>query len=178
MVQGAKESGVIMREGVRVAGVQSANEGCRVTFRKEGKTEDLHARFVIGADGAASVVRRSIFPELKVRFSGPVRECYRGALDLERDIFHWFFPKGLPRPRFNVNHKDDVFLIEGSGLRELRSEIGKTLSLYGFDPDSEPIWTDGCAIALLHDDLLSGAFKPAVIGSYRFTKNPQKGYGF
>ena len=161
MVQGALKSGVIMRQGVRVSGVASENEGCRVNLRKEGKTEALRARFIIGADGAASVVRRSIFPELKVRFSGPIRECYRGELDLEKDIFHWFFPKSLPRPRFNVNHKDDTFLIEGSGLRELRKEIGETLSLYGFDPHSKPEWTDGCAIALLHNDLLSGAFKPA-----------------
>jgi flavin-dependent dehydrogenase len=161
MVQGALKSGVIMREGVRVSSVASGNKSCRITLRKEGKTEELRARFIIGADGATSVVRRSIFPELKVRFSGPIRECYRGALDLEKDIFHWFFPKSLPRPRFNVNHKDDAFLIEGSGLRELRKEIGETLSRFGFDPDSKPEWTDGCTIALLHDDLVSGAFKPA-----------------
>ncbi|HKI48544.1 MAG TPA: hypothetical protein VKA69_04415, partial [Desulfobacteria bacterium] len=67
----------------------------------------------------------------------------------------------LPRPRFNVNHKDDVFLIEGSGLRELRKEIKETLAPYGFDPHSQPLWKDGCAIALLHDDLLSGVFQPA-----------------
>ena len=165
MVQGALKSGVIMREAVRVSRVTSENQDCRVTLRKEtGKeagAEELRARFVIGADGAASVVRRSIFPGLKVRFSGPIREYYRGALDLEKDIFHWFFPKGLPRPRFNVNHKDNGFLIEGSGLRELRKEIGETLSRYGFDRNGKPEWTDGCAIALLHDDLLSDAFKPA-----------------
>lgn len=161
MIQSALESGVILREGVRVLSVVSENENCRITLRKESKTEELRARFIIGADGATSVVRRSIFPELKVRFSGPIRECYRGELDLEKDIFHWFFPKNLPRPRFNVNHKGDVFLIEGSGLRELRKEIGETLSRYGFDPDNKPQWTDGCAIAMLHDDLLSGIFKPA-----------------
>jgi menaquinone-9 beta-reductase len=161
MVQGAVKSGVILREGVRVSGIKTENGGCRVILKKEGKTENLHARFVVGADGAASVVRRSIFPKLKVRFSGPIRECYGGALDLPKDIFHWFFPKSLPRPRFNVNHKDDVFLIEGSGLSELRGEIGKTLSPYGFDLDTTPIWKDGCTIALLHDDLLSGTFKPA-----------------
>jgi len=161
MVQGARKSGVIMREGHRVAGVKFVNGGCRVTLLKEGKTEDVHARFVIGADGGASVVRRSIFPTLKVRYSGPIRECYRGALDLEKDFFHWFFPKCLPRPRFDVNHKDGVFLIEGSGLRELRNEIGETLSRYGFHPESTPEWKDGCAVALMHDQLLSGAFKPA-----------------
>jgi len=161
MVQGAVKSGVILRDNIRVSNLTSANEGCRVTLRKKGKTEELRARFVIGADGAASVVRRSIFPGLKVRFSGPTREYYRGALDLEKDIFHWFFPKGLPRPRFNVNHKDNGFLIEGSGLRELRKEIGEILSRYGFDRNDKPAWTDGCVIALLHDDLLSDAFKPA-----------------
>jgi menaquinone-9 beta-reductase len=162
MVRGALNSGVIMREGARVFSVTSENGDCRVTLRKEtGETEELSSRFVIGADGGTSVVRKSLFPELKVRYSGPIRECYRGALDLEKDIFHWFFPKGLPRPRFNVNHKGDVFLMEGSGLRELRREIGEALSPFGFDPDSKPEWTDGCAIALLHDELLSGAFKPA-----------------
>ncbi len=160
VVQGAVKSGVKLKEGVRVAGIKPVNGGCRVILEKGGKTEALHARFVIGADGAASVVRRSIFPELKVRFSGPIRECYRGALDLPKDFFHWFFPKSLPRPRFNVNHKDDVFLIEGSGLRKLRGEIAKTLLRYGFNPDTKPIRTDGCAIALLHDNLLSGAFQP------------------
>jgi len=161
MVQGAVKSGVILKDGVRVSGIKAENGNCRVALKKEGKTENLYARFVIGADGATSVVRRCIFPELKVRFSGPIRECYEGALDLPRDIFHWFFPKSLPRPRFNVNHKDDGFLIEGSGLSELRGEIGKTLLPYGFEPETKPIWKDGCTIALLHEDLLKGAFKPA-----------------
>ncbi len=161
MVQGAVKSGVTLKDGVRVAHITPKKEGCRVTLQKGEKTEELHARFIIGADGGASMVRKSIFPELKVRFSGPLRECYRGALDLDKNFFHWFFPKNLPRPRFNVNHKDTVFLIEGSGLRELRKEIGEFLSRYGFDPDAQPLWKDGCVIAVLHDDLLSGAFQPA-----------------
>ncbi|MFC1836522.1 hypothetical protein ACFL2Q_17660, partial [Thermodesulfobacteriota bacterium] len=66
------------------------------------------------------MVRTSAFPALKVRYSAPIRECHRGALDLDKSYIHWFFPKGRQRPRFNVNHKDDVFLIEGSGIKELR----------------------------------------------------------
>jgi flavin-dependent dehydrogenase len=161
MVQGAVNAGAELRDGVRFAGMETGADGCRVILTKKGKSETVNARFIIGADGAASIVRKSLFPDLKVRFSGPIRECYKGALDLPKDIFHWFFPKELPRPRFNVNHKGDVFLIEGSGLRELRQEIGETLAPYGFDPDSKPLWKDGCTIALLHGELLSGAFRPA-----------------
>ena len=161
LAQGAVKSGAKLRDGVRLNGMEIKQDGCRVTLQNGRETETLNARFVIGADGASSLVRRSLFPDLKVRFSGPIRECHKGSLDLPKEIFHWFFPKNLPRPRFNVNHKGDVFLIEGSGLRELRKEIGETLSPYGFNPDVEPIWKDGCAIALLHEDLLSGTFKPA-----------------
>jgi flavin-dependent dehydrogenase len=161
MVQGAVNAGAELRDGVRLAGMETETGGCRVVLRENGKSETLKARFVIGADGATSLIRRTLFPDLKVRFSGPLRECYRGELNLPRDIFHWFFPKNLPRPRFNVNHKGDVFLIEGAGLRELRQEIGEVLSPYGFDPESRPLWKDGCTIALLHEELLSGAFRPA-----------------
>ena len=132
----------------------------RITIRQGGVTEELQARFVIGADGAISVVRKSLFPELKVRYSAPIRECYRGSLDLEKEFIHWFFPKGGPRPRFNVNHKNDVFLIEGSGIKELRREIDGTLGRYGFRPGAKPAWKDGCAIAVLHEQLRSKTFVP------------------
>lgn len=161
MVQGAVKAGVVLKDNARVSGMQLENGRCRMTLKTEGVDESVSARFVIGADGASSVIRRLLFPDHKVLFSGPIRECYRGSLDLPKDVFHWFFPKNLPRPRFNVNHKGDVFLIEGSGLKELRREIGETLSPYGFDPNIRPVRKDGCTIALLHEDLLSGAFKPA-----------------
>ena len=162
LVKRAEASGVILEAGARVVGVVQEESSLRVIIRNQRETQELKARFVIGADGATSVVRRTTFPKLKVPYSGPVRECYRGSLDLDRDYIHWFFPKGLPRPRFNVNHKNDLFLIEGSGIRELSEEIRDTLSPYGFDPESKPLWKDGCAIAMLHDPLISGTFEPAM----------------
>ncbi len=160
MVQGAVSSGAMLKDGFRVAKMEMGDGGCRVTLHGKEDREGLKARFVIGADGASSLVRRSLFPNLKVRFSGPIRECYQGALDLPRDIFHWFFPKHLSRPRLGVNHKGNLFLIEGSGLREVGQDIEKILSPYGFHPDSKPIQRDGCNVALLHEELLSGAFRP------------------
>ena len=161
MVQRAKEAGVIVRDGLRVVRVISEDGACFVIGREDGSTEAFPARFVVGADGGTSIVRRSIFPQIKVRYSVPIRECYRGTLELEKNVIHWFFPKGRPRPRFNVNHKDHVFLIEGSGIPDLRREIGETLAPYGFHPQGKAEWKDGCAIALLHEQLLSRAFVPA-----------------
>ena len=162
LVKQAEASGVMLEAGARVVDVVQKESSLRVIIRSQRETKELKAQFVIGADGATSVVRRTTFPKLKVPYSGPVRECYRGSLDLDRDYIHWFFPKGLPRPRFNVNHKDDVFLIEGSGIRELSEEIRGTLLPYGFDPENRPLWKDGCAIAMMHDPLISGAFEPAM----------------
>jgi menaquinone-9 beta-reductase len=161
LVSRAKASGVVIEEGARVDRVVAEDGYYTVITQHQGIPGEIRARFVIGADGATSVVRRSIFPDLLVRYSGPVRECYSGALNLDKNFIHWFFPRGLPRPRFNVNQKNDVFLIEGAGIRELGSEITETLLPYGFTSESKPIWKDGCAIALLHEPLLSGAFQPA-----------------
>ncbi len=162
LVKQAEASGVTLETRARVVDVVQEENSLRVIIQSRNQTQELKAQFVIGADGATSVVRRTTFPNLKVPYSGPVREGYRGSLDLERDYIHWFFPTGLPRPRFNVNHKDDLFLIEGSGIRELSEEIRDTLLPYGFDPENKPLWKDGCAIAMLHDPLISGTFEPAM----------------
>ncbi|MFH1082405.1 MAG: NAD(P)/FAD-dependent oxidoreductase [Pseudomonadota bacterium] len=157
----AADAGVEIRDKTRVAGVFQDNGECMLTLEdREGKIK-LRSRFLIGADGATSVVRRSLFPELRVRYSSPIRECYKGSLEIERDYCHWFFPKSLPRPRFDINHKGDFFLIEGSGIRELRTEIRQTLADYGFSGRAEPVRTDGCAIAVLHNELAARVFTPA-----------------
>jgi flavin-dependent dehydrogenase len=161
MNQQAQRAGVVIWDGAKVIRVTQMNGGCIVMVEKGKNQLELSTRFVIGADGASSAIRKCLFPQLKVGFSVPVRECYRGSLDLAKDYFHWFFPKSRPRPRFNLNHKGDVFLIEGSGIKELRSEINQILGLYGFDPDAKPLWKDGCLIPRLHDALISGAFSPA-----------------
>jgi flavin-dependent dehydrogenase len=157
----AQEKGAQIWDGVKVIRVIQTDGKCTVSFEREQIREELEADFVIGADGAGSAVRKSIFPELKVRYSVPIRECYEGSLDLDKNYFHWFFPRSRPRPRFNVNHKGDFFIIEGSGIKELKPEIIQTLAKYGLNPGTEPLWKDACLIPRLHDGLISGSFSPA-----------------
>ncbi|MBW2582896.1 MAG: NAD(P)/FAD-dependent oxidoreductase [Deltaproteobacteria bacterium] len=161
MIRIAQQDGVEIRDGTRVIQVNQKAGVCTVTMIQGKTQQELESRFVIGADGSASAVRKSLFPLLKVQYSVPMRECYDGALDLEKDYFHWFFPKYRPRPRFGLNHKGDCFLIEGSGIKELRNEIIQILAEYGFNPKSKAIWKDGCLIPRLHEALITGAFSPA-----------------
>jgi flavin-dependent dehydrogenase len=161
MIQRAQENGVEIRDGVLVTRVEQAYGVCTTTLIQQKSRQELKSRFVIGADGAASVVRKSLMPQLKVVYSVPVRECYEGALNLAKDYFHWFFPKCRFRPRFGLNHKGDCFLIEGSGIKALRNEIIPILMKYGFNPERKSLWKDGCLIPRLHEALISGAFSPA-----------------
>jgi flavin-dependent dehydrogenase len=161
MIQMAQEDGVEIWEGAKVIGVNQKAGACTVTIMQGKTPQELKSRFVIGADGGASAVRKSLFPLLKVQYSVPIRECYEGTLDLEKDYFHWFFPKCRSRPRFGLNHKGNCFLIEGSGIKELRNEINQILAPYGFNPDKIALWKDGCLIPRLHEALISGSFSPA-----------------
>ena len=161
MNEEAIKKGVKIKDRTRVVAVSHEDRRCNLIIEDEEGRKRFRTQVLIGADGGTSVVRRSLFPTLKVSYSSPVRECYKGSLDIERDYCHWFFPKSLPRPRFDINHKGDFFLIEGSGIRELRKDIRLTLADYGFSIKAQPLWKDGCAIPLLHKDLITGAFSPA-----------------
>ena len=161
MIQIAQKDGVEIWDGAKVIQVNQTAGVCTVTMMRGKTPQELKSRFVIGADGGASAVRKSLFPLLKVQYSVPIRECYEGALDLEKDYFHWFFPKYRARPRFGLNHKSDCFLIEGSGIKELRNEINQILAKYGFNPKSQALWKDGCLIPRLHEALITGSFSPA-----------------
>lgn len=157
----AQDAGAQIWDGVKVIKIQETEGKFRVHVKNRDSGEALKADYLIGADGAGSKVRKFLFPDLKIRYSVPIRECYEGSLDLDNGYLHWFFPKARPRPRFNVNHKGDCFLIEGSGVKSLRPEISESLAEYGFHPERKPIWKDACMIPRLHEKLISSSFSPA-----------------
>jgi menaquinone-9 beta-reductase len=160
-VKRAKDSGTIVKENARAVRIAPHGDRIRVDIVHDGQPHTVFPRFVIGADGATSIVRKAVVPDLKVPYSGPVRVWYQGNLTLDKNYIHWFFPRRLPRPRFNINQKDGIILLEGAGVKELSEEIEKTLSPFGFDSNWKPFKKDGCTIALLHQPLIDGRFTPA-----------------
>ena len=157
----AQAEGAEVWDRARVIKIEKTEGKFSIHFQRGKSAGELNADFLVGADGAGSIIRKFLFPDLKVQYSTPIRECYKGALDLDKSYLHWFFPRSRPRPRFCVNHKGDYFLVEGSGLKGMRPEVIETLGQYGFHSDSRPIWRDACLIPLLHERLISGSFSPA-----------------
>jgi flavin-dependent dehydrogenase len=161
MIQKAADSGVDILDRAKAIQVDQRNGTCSLVIKTGKKKRKLETGYIIAADGGASTVRKFLFPKLKVRYSTPLRECYHGSVDMDTDYIHWFFPTARPRPRFDLLHKGDCFVIEGSGLRVLREEIQRVLADHGYDPEQKPAWRDGCLMPLLHNEIISGAFLPA-----------------
>lgn len=47
--------------------VERAENGFRVTYRENGREQVVHARYLVGADGANSIVRRTFYPKKQIR---------------------------------------------------------------------------------------------------------------
>lgn len=166
MNQKAKEKGVEIYDAARVLDISRHEGAYIVAVQKEEKQKELSARFIIGADGATSIVRKSLFPKLKVQYHQEIRECYQGDFGLNKQYLHTFYDPIL-KFWFLVNHKEDVFLLEVSAnlgqTKMLKDKVAKELLArdYGFDIKKEPLWRDGAIEAKLYDELISGAFLPA-----------------
>ncbi|MGB9629960.1 MAG: NAD(P)/FAD-dependent oxidoreductase [Thermodesulfobacteriota bacterium] len=181
MNQTAKDRGVEIWENVLVKKVIDNGVKCRIYMRKGGVEDELESRFVVGADGAYSITRNSLFPEFQITYTTAQRECYQGSLNLQKDYSYIVFPNQQYRPNFWINPKGDCFTLEG-GLRELKDEVRNILMNYGLK-EQKLLWKDGCINrALLHMYFSSGRFVPAkgnvlLVGDAGGLKNPINGEG-
>jgi flavin-dependent dehydrogenase len=161
MASKAVKAGAHLRGAARVTALRPHASGYEVDVKGENnEMEHLYGRFVIGADGAYSTVRKCLWPDIHVRYRPVMRECYKAELSIKKDYFHWFYPAGTATPRFDINYKGGFYLIEGN-LRPIRDTVRKTLQNYGLSSDTKPLWRDACVNPHLWDDLINGSFVPA-----------------
>ena len=172
MNQKTKQAGAEIWEGTLVTDVIQQGDEITLKVKRFKEEQEIRAGFVIGADGAASVTRKALFPNLNLRYIAANDECHPGALDLDRRYWHLFGSRSSRTAPyihwFSVIHKKDCFVICASNrarpipVREAMSSAKNILAeKWGFDPHSEPFWTDGTAMPILGPDLHSGKFLPA-----------------
>lgn len=156
MARKASDAGAFLRDTARVTALRPHASGYEVDV----KGKHLHGRFVIGADGAYSTVRKCLWPDMQVKYRPVARECYQAELSIKKDYFHWFYPADTATPRYDINYKGGYYLIEGN-LRPVRDVVRRTLEDYGLPSDAKPLWRDACVNPHMWDALIDGSFVPA-----------------
>ncbi|MFC1907058.1 NAD(P)/FAD-dependent oxidoreductase [Chloroflexota bacterium] len=166
MTQKAEAAGAQLWTGTRVTGIKEKEGGFLVQAEKGGETQEVEARFVIGADGGTSVVRKYLYPNLAVSYGQVFQEHYRGELDLDTSYFHWFYPLEFSPAMFTAHRKDDLIVVDYGGPSGVLKKIMKWAREYlsqnhGVDFNQKPAWRGGCLQPALFRSLIDHSFLPA-----------------
>ena len=165
MNQQAQAKGTEINDTSLVTNLKTKGQGFLVEITRNKQKSELETKFVVGAEGATSTVRKHLFPELKIRYSQTIQEIYRGQLDLDKHYYHWFYPIERAPLNFGLHHKEGFFIIDvGSRVgeaKELRTWVKNLLAKnYGFDINQEPAWRGGCLEPVMYKEMISGTMLP------------------
>jgi len=163
----ARDVGAEIWDGALVTDIIQDKDGIILRVRRFQQEQEIRAKFVVGADGAGSVIRIRLYPNLKIKYDSVFREWHPGALELDVRYKH-FFGSARDEPTtdwFSITHKKDCVSIQCIGTirlaREAMALAKQTLKKWGFDPNSKPLWSCGNRGRNLRDAVFSGKFIPA-----------------
>lgn len=177
MNQKAQGEGVKIWDNARVTSVFEDGDGYVVRVGGDKKEQEVRARYVVGADGATSAIRKTLFPDLRIQYVQIIQECYQGTLDLEREYFHFFyFPEIAVVPSCDAHHKGDLFIVDVTARKgELKKlnlvyRVKKVLSEdYGFDLNQQPLWNKGCIQPLMYKGLVVNEISKIILMRKKLT---------
>jgi flavin-dependent dehydrogenase len=173
MNQGAKNAGCELWDDSLATHIIKENDGYRIRLKKNGQSQEIKTKYVVGADGAISRVRRSIFPNFSPRYMECIQECYQTTIeDLDQQYIHWWV---LPEDRtiFIAHHKvyrgEVVLVLEANGRPDESIKKAKVVERgreflnkqYGFNLKSKRLWRQGCMYPIMLKHVFSGSLTPA-----------------
>ncbi|MCL2054958.1 MAG: FAD-binding protein [Oscillospiraceae bacterium] len=142
-------SGVEIVSGAYCTEVVRDGDGFLLTLNtsseENGGCREIRARYVVGADGAGSVVRRSLFKEFKIRKYMSIQQHF--ADTHKAPFYSCIFDPSITDSYAWGLTKDDSFIFGGAfNLKNARKDfetLKEKLQAYGFKLE-QPIKTEAC----------------------------------
>jgi flavin-dependent dehydrogenase len=132
-------------EGARCSAVRRTDGGFELDYILDGNRKTVEGHYIVGADGANSLVRRKLFPGADIRKYLAVQEWHEGQ-DL-RPTYSCFFDDGLTDCYAWGIPKDGCFLLGGvfpiQGWKKSFDELKQKLSRKGYS-FGKPIKSEAC----------------------------------
>lgn len=163
----ARDKGAVLLDAAPVKHASERDGKYIISVESREGRRDIEARFLVGADGATSVVRKSLFPECRMDYLQNYRECYQAdRINLDPNYTHQFYDVQRPPYRSGVMFYGEsctaVVAVKLGRVKEAREQLKAFAHQYNLGIfEAQPLWKDGCIAPLSQKEVISGAFLPA-----------------
>ena len=138
---------VEVHENANCVSIEKIVGGYQLTYYEEGVQHSINTKYLVGADGAASVVRRTLFKEFRIHTYLSIQEWYPDVH--EKPFYSCIFDSDITDSYAWGLSKDNEFIFGGAfpikTAKEDFQKLKKKVAQYGFHLEN-PQKTEACLV--------------------------------